>query len=207
MNLLIRPPKTLMTADEFFDFVNRPENEARCFELVRGEVIEVSRPTRPHGSLCANFSRILGNYAFARKKGYVTTNDSGVVLDRDPDTVRGPDIAYYEDAERFEDLPEKWGDTAPRLIVEILSPNDTAPYAIRKITDFLNNGVEIAWIVDPEARTITVYTAKNGPKVLTEKNVLTGGHVLPGFRCKVADFFYLPEATKKPAKPKRKRPS
>jgi len=75
-----------------------------------------------------------------KKKGYVVCNDSGVVLE--PDTVRGPDVAYYEDAKQFDDLPEKWGDTTPRLAVEVLSPNDLADYILRKIDDFLRSGVE-----------------------------------------------------------------
>jgi Uma2 family endonuclease len=45
--------KQLMTADEFWEFVHRPENPDRDFELIRGEVIEVSRPTKPHGAVAA----------------------------------------------------------------------------------------------------------------------------------------------------------
>ena len=43
-----------MTADEFLEFVNRPENEGRWFELVRGEVIELSPPTKKHGVVSFN---------------------------------------------------------------------------------------------------------------------------------------------------------
>ena len=202
MIVAVAPPK-LMTADEFFDFVNAIENRNRYFELVRGEVIEVSRPTRIHGRVCANTTFRLEMHVQKRKKGYIVCNDSGVILEYDPDTVRGPDVAYYEDVERFEDLPEKWGDTVPRLAVEVLSPNDTARYITEKINDFLNNGVEVVWVIEPDAKKVTVYS-KTGITSLTEKDTLTGGDVLPGFKCKVADLFVLPEAVKKP---KRKRSS
>lgn len=201
MIVAIAPPK-LMTADEFFEFVNALENRNRNFELVRGEVIEVSRPTRIHGKTCASITFKLELFTRKRKKGYIVCNDSGVVLEHDPDTVRGPDIAYYEDVQRFEDLPEKWGDTVPRLAVEVLSPNDTARYLTEKVNDFLNNGVDVVWVVDPESRTVTIYSRTEGVKSLTEKDTITGGDVLPGFKCKVADFFVLPETAKKP---KRKR--
>src|SRR5690242_528255 len=88
-----KAPLSLMTADEFYDFVERPENRARSFELVRGEVIEVSRPTRIHGRVCINTGFELEKYARKRKKGYVVSNDSGVILENDPDTVRCPDVA------------------------------------------------------------------------------------------------------------------
>jgi Uma2 family endonuclease len=195
--------KTLLTVSEFYEFVNAPENAGRSFELVRGEVIEVSRPTRPHGAICANIGRILGNFTFRKKKGYIVCNDCGVILEYDPDMVRGPDVAYYDDVQDFEDLPEKWGDIAPRLAVEVLSPNDTARYITEKVGDYLTNGVDVVWVVDPEARTFAIYSRTEGVISLTEKDTITGGDVLPGFKCKVAAFFVLPAAA---TKPKRKRP-
>ena len=75
MIALLKSEKLLMTVDEFYEFVNRRENQARSFELVRGEVIEVSRPTRPHSIVCGNAARILGNFTFRKKKGYIAAND------------------------------------------------------------------------------------------------------------------------------------
>ena len=208
MNVLIKPPKTkLMTAEEFFEFVICPENDGRWLELVRGEVLELSRPTMPHGVVCTNVGRILGNYTFAKRKGFVVSNDAGVILERHPDTVRGPDLAYFEGVKTFADLPAKWAETPPRLAVEILSPSDRADQINDKLTDYLDNGVELVWIVDPGVRTVTVYTQENGPRVFTENQTLTGGAVLPDFQCKVADFFYMPEEVevKKPTPRKRKK--
>src|SRR5436190_24081471 len=99
-----------MTAEEFADWVERPENENRWFELVRGEVIELPAPKRPHGVVCMNIGRLLSNHVWERKHGYVACNDSGVILERDPDTVRGPDVAVYDDAASFEELHPKYGE-------------------------------------------------------------------------------------------------
>src|SRR6266576_3761113 len=123
-----------MTADEFYDFVHRPENTDHWFELVRGEVIELPPPTRPHGFICNNVGRILANYTFETGSGYVAGNDSGVVLEREPDTVRGPDVALYDDADSFAELHPKYGEVPPRLVVEVLSPNDKAARVLRKIS-------------------------------------------------------------------------
>src|SRR5207249_3210009 len=86
---------TQMTAEEFFDWVNRAENRDRHFELDRGEVVEMSRPGERHGFVCLNVGRLLGNYTYQRRQGYACSNDTGLILQRDPDTVRGPDLVLY----------------------------------------------------------------------------------------------------------------
>jgi Uma2 family endonuclease len=194
-----------MTAEEFCDWVHRPGNDHRWFELVRGEVIELPPPTRRHGVVANNAGRILGNYTFKRRKGYIASNDSGVILERDPDTVRGPDIALYDDALSFDELPAKYGEIPPRLAVEVLSPKDRADRLLLKITDSLRTGVEMVWVIDPAARTVTVYRPNKGPRVYTEDDELTGEDVLPGFRCRVADFFYVPGQEPEPKPKARKR--
>src|SRR5262249_44511931 len=151
-----------MTAEEFLEFVSRPENKNQFFELVRGEEIQLPPPMKPHGRVCVNVSFLLENYVRQRSFGYVTSNDSGVILERDPDTVRGPDVALYEDAQSFEELHPKYGETPPVLAVEVLSPNDRANRVNRKITDYLKNGVALLWVVDPESRTVTVYRPDRG---------------------------------------------
>jgi Uma2 family endonuclease len=199
------PTTKPLTAEEFYEWVHRPENTNKWFELVRGEVIELPPPTKPHGYVSLNAGRILGNFTFERGKGYVVGNDSGVILEREPDTVRGPDIAFYEDAEAFADLHPKYGETPPRLAVEVLSPNDRATDVMHKITDYLRNGVEVVWLFDPRARTVTVYRRDQGPRVFEEGDELTCEDILPGFRCLVADFFRLPGEKRPPAKAARKR--
>jgi Uma2 family endonuclease len=184
----------LMTAEEFYDWVHRPENADKWFELVRGEVIELPPPAKPHGRVCTNAAYLLEGYVRERGAGYVTSNDSGVILDRDPDTVRGPDVALYEDAASFEELHPKYGEVPPRLAVEVLSPNDKAGKVVSKVTDYLKSGVDLVWLVDPDDRKVTVYRPDKSPYELKVDEELTGDDVLPGFRCRVNDFFFVPGA-------------
>lgn len=189
----------ILTAEEFYEFVHLPENADKWFELEKGKVIELPPPMKRQGVVANNIGRILGNYTFQIGKGYVTSNDSGVILERDPDTVRGPDVAYYEDAQSFADVHPKYGEFPPKLAVEVLSPNDRADRVTRKITDYLRNDVELVWLVDPDDRRVTVYRADTGPVVVEGDAEITGEPVLPGFSCPVAQFFLLPgETAKKP---------
>jgi Uma2 family endonuclease len=181
-----------MTADEFLDFVHRPENEGRWFELVRGEVIELPPPTKIHGVVSMNVAGQLWMYTRQQRKGYITTNDAGTLLERDPDTVRGPDIAFFTDAQRFEDLRPKYGEEPPVLAVEVLSPDDRAARVLAKVDDYLRNGVRVVWLVDPEGRTVRVYRPNMPTTNLAADDEITGGDELPGFRCPVRDFFLLP---------------
>src|SRR5204863_8712573 len=123
-----------------------------------------------------------------------------------PDTVRGPDIAVYGDAEHFDDIAPKYAETPPLLIVEILSPHDKASLVTMKITDYLRSGVVLVWLINPEAREVTVYTRDNGPQVFGEKDTLTGGDILPGLKIKVADLFRLPSDKLPPARKRKRRP-
>jgi Uma2 family endonuclease len=181
----------LMTAEEFYDFVHRPENRDRHFELEEGEVVEVSRPGERHGVVCSNGNAILWMYTRQRKKGYVCANDTGLVLEREPDTVRGPDIALYLESRKLKDLEIKWPKRLPKLIVEVLSPNDRQGPMQKRINKFLEKGVAMAWLVDPEAETLTIFLPNRQPIVLEGDEEISGLKALPDFCCKVSDFFAM----------------
>jgi Uma2 family endonuclease len=181
-----------MTVDEFWEFVNRPENDDKVLELRKGRVVELSRPTIPHGRVCIRVGVILERYAEQVEKGYVVGNDSGVVLAEHPGTVVGPDVAYFTDVNSFDELHPKWGEEPPVLAIEVLSPNDKPSEVNEKIEDYLKNGVKLVWLVDYEKKNVTVYRPDRTLNVVKEADELTGGDELPGFTCKVADFFRLP---------------
>src|SRR5262245_15430945 len=146
-----------MTSEQFLEFTARPENHNRLFELVRGEAIEVPPPTDLQVIVCANVARLVGDYEFKRSYGYLTTNDSGVILERDPDTVRCPDVALYEGDQEFSELEPKYDTTAPTLAVEVLTPSDKPRPIVHKVFDYLRCGVNVVWLIDPKAHTIDVY--------------------------------------------------
>lgn len=200
-------PTTLMTAGEFWDWVHRPENRDRHFELERGKVVEVSRPGEVHGVVCANVMWILGGYIRQRRKGYLCGNDTGVIWECDPDTVKGPDVIFYDKNLSFGELNPKWTEEVPALAVEVRSPNDRMSKINRRISQFLTWGVPLVWLIDSEDQTITIYRRGQPHEVLEADQDLTGDSALPEFRCRVSEFFYMPDEAGAAAPPASSPPS
>lgn len=187
------PTKQKMTVDEFLDFCDRPENANSTFELIRGEVFPVPNPALLHGVVCNNIATELTLYARKQRKGFVATNDSGVVVERDPDSIIGPDVAYYEHFEKYRDVrPKKPAESPPVLAVEVLSPSDSFRQMSNKIKMYLDGGVKVVWLVDSDEETISVYRPNEHWKVFAADQQLTGDPELPGFSHRVSDFFLLP---------------
>jgi len=197
------PAVTLMTADEFWEFSHRPENEHRTFELIRGEVVEMPSPTKRHGRVCSRIGYFLERYAEEKQFGYTVTNDSGVILEEEPATVVGPDVAFFREAKRFDDMEVKWSEEIPLLVAEVMSPSDRMKEALDKVGGYLTAGVAMVWLVNFEERFVTVFRPAGVHVSLGESDTLTGYHVLPDFSVLVGEFFRLPgePASQPPAAP------
>lgn len=121
----------LITAEQFA-LLPAPEDGSQQ-ELVNGVVIAMPLPSFYHGLCCNELACRLGQHARQQGLGWVTCNDSGVVLTRGPDTARGPDLAFW----RRERLPEPprtgYLEIAPDLVVEVLSPSGIFPQVLRKV--------------------------------------------------------------------------
>lgn len=182
----------LMTAEEFFEFAHRSENMDRHFELDEGEIVEMPVPMKYHGFVCAMVVGILIQFARRRGRGYPCSNDSGVIVGRRPDSVRGPDVTFYDDDQTASDMDRRYTERLPKLAVEVLSPSDRWGKVMRKIKQILGAKVPLVWMIDPEARNVTVYRPGMEHYVVEENEELTGDDVLPDFRCRVAEFFAMP---------------
>ena len=135
---------------------------------------------------------MLMNFVQSRRLGVVYAGDTGFVLARSPDTVRGPDVAFVT-RERFEAVGRtaRHFPGAPDLAVEVLSPGDRPDAVQAKVADYLAAGTQIVWIVDPASEQVTVFHTLLAPRTLTSDQELDGEDVLPGFRITVAEFFEI----------------
>src|ERR1043166_7760862 len=127
----------LMTATEFYDFVHLPKNAGRFFELERGEVIELPPPGRLHGFVCNIMAWLLTNYSVDRGHGFVCTNDTGVIVERRPDTVRGADVSFYDEEGDATTIEHGYSLRPPLVVAEVLSPNDKPGLLLRRISEYL----------------------------------------------------------------------
>lgn len=177
----------LVTAEQFQQIAGEHDG---LVELVRGEVVEMTRPGALHGLVCAEIAAELRNWAKAGKHGRILTNDAGLLTERDPDSVRGPDVMYVC-AER---LPAGkaltgWIKTPPDLCVEVLSPHDRWPDVVEKINEYFHFGVPEVWVLDPRKHEVQVHIADaDALTILSDGDTLTSKR-LPGFSCRVSDLF------------------
>ena len=184
----------LMTADEFYDFVHRPENADRHFELEEGEIVEMPSPGERHGVICGNLTGLSFIYLRQIKRGRIQSNDGGLMLERDPDTVRGPDLAVYLDIKKYEESSTRYSAEMPTAAIEVLSPSDNTSRMTRRLNRFLDKGVALVWLVDPESRSVTIWWHSQSPIVLEDHEEIANLPGLPDFRCKVAEIFDAPGA-------------
>jgi Uma2 family endonuclease len=183
-----------MTADEFWVWCTRPENQDRFYELDQGEVVEMPSPGELHGVLCSLIAHILWSYVFQRGRGYVCGNDTGLLVQRNPDVIRGPDVMLFDEPRQLDALSKQYA-TVPKLVVEVLSPNDSQGKVNQRIGQYLRRGVPLVWLLDPEPRIVTVYQPGKELVTCDETEELTGMEILPDLRLRVAELFTLPEGS------------
>ena len=176
----------LLTAE---DFMAADLGEGN-FELVRGEIVELPPAMPKHGVVCANVAGSQWDYGRRSGYGYALSNDSAVVTERDPDTVRGPDVCFYSHArlpraEVAKGLPP----VPPDLAVEVLSEWNTDREMSRKRREYFDAGVRLVWMIDPTERTVHAYTATDHFTTHGVGDILDGGEVLPGFRLPIREWF------------------
>jgi Uma2 family endonuclease len=163
-------------------------DEERC-ELVAGELIREPLPGEEHGLVAAT---IVGHlFQFVRERGLGRAfGETGFVLARQPDTVRGPDAAFVS-TERSATTVRRgpFFEGAPDLAVEVLSPGNTRREIAAKVGEYLAAGGRAVWVIDPKRRTVTVHRPGREPETLGADDLLDGGTVLPGFRLPIAEIF------------------
>jgi Uma2 family endonuclease len=179
-------PTPLLTAEQFAE---RPD-PGYPEELVRGRIVPMPQPKPRHGEICGKADRILGNYADERDLGRVLCNDSGVITERGPDTVRGADISYYSYARVPKGpLPDRYLDKPPDLVVEVLSPGDRWPAVLRKVAEYLEAGVTVVVVLDDHRRQAQVHRADGTIRLPDAEEELTIPDLLGDFRVRVGRFF------------------
>ncbi len=187
------PLPVAMTAEEL---LANPVENART-ELVRGRM-NVREPAGwTHGKVAALIlAKLIDHLTVEARtrgllvpRGHVLAAETGFTLQRNPDTVRAPDVAYVRWDRCPAVPPSGFAEFAPDLAVEVLSPSDRAGEVLAKVGDWITAGTLLVWLVDPSRREARVYRADGSESILVAPAVLSGENVLPGLLIDLADVF------------------
>ncbi len=175
----------LMTADELLQL---PRGEGKRYELIRGALVEKMPTGDPHGDTAALTSYFLTQYTFDSGYGVTRVGEPGYRLERGPDTVRAPDVAWIAPG-RIPVGTQGYPELAPDLAVEVKSPSNSNAEMAAKAVMWLCYGSQQSWVLNPENTTVIVHRPNVEPVTLTEGDVLDGGDLLPGFSTPVWRLF------------------
>ena len=176
-----------MTADDLWRL---PPNGMR-HELIAGELHEWPLAGGEHGCVAASVLGRLGVFLdrHAEIGGGVFAAGTGFRIARNPDTVRAPDVAYVGEERLPQARVPGYPNLAPDLVVEVVSPNDTAAEIQTKVGEWLQAGAQVVWVLYPANQSAMVYGADGAARLLHADDTLQGEPVLPGFTCRLGDLF------------------
>jgi len=182
----------IMTATSSRWTVERLEREGPpdgLWELIDGELIAMSPSGRAAGKLAVWIGSLLLGFVLPHRLGEVFGADTGFVLVPGRQLLRSPDVAFVR-ADRLVAQDDRgYLHLAPDLAIEVRSPTDRTPDVLAKVEMYIEAGVRLVWLVDPDPRTVAVFGGGQDGRVLQGGDWLDGGDVLPGLRIDLAELF------------------
>ena len=173
----------LLTGEEFFDL-----GDIGPCELVDGRIVAMTPTGAAHGKIEARLARLLDEYVENRGIGWVLSGEVGIVTKRNPDRVRGADIAFLT-REQVTSIPDGFLTVAPELVIEIVSPNDRWKDIRDKIDEYCAIGVKQVWLVEPQAQQILAYRSPTEAVRYRAGDRLPAAHSLSGLEIAVDQIF------------------
>jgi Uma2 family endonuclease len=185
MATVLEPQQKLLTAEEYRLLPDRGERR----ELRRGVVVVMNPPGFRHGEVCSNVHYYVDTFVRKHRIGRTLTNDSGIITEHDPDTVRGADVSYYS----FDRVPKGqsplgYAGAPPEIVFEVVSPTNPRPEITVKSGEYLRAGVNVVCVVDPQHETVNLRFPDRPDEKLTGNDLLTFAE-LPGFSLAVKKLF------------------
>jgi len=177
--------KTTITAAQFDEWVMRPDNIARDFELINGEIVE-KMVSDPDASMITLFlGGLLSVYVLQRKLGRVTGPDGGYYVGQNRYI---PDVGFIRKSRMPKSYEKGYIPAAPDLAIEVTSPTDSLKALHRKISHYLAANI-VVWAIYPSEYEIEVHTPGQPVYVLGIDDMLNGGDLLPDFSIAVKTIF------------------
>lgn len=174
-----------MTVEDLWEL----EDDGCRYELVRGELLSMAPTGGVHGELLYTLVSLLASQQI-HEHGRVFVGDTGFRLSQEEETVLAPDIAIVREEQLLDD---EWVTgfipVVPNLVVEILSPSDRIGRVNQKLSLYLEFGVGLIWLVDPDRRTVTEYAVGKPTRLLQSGDSLTANDIFPNLRIEIDEMF------------------
>jgi len=172
--------------------------EDKRFEVVDGEIIESERDVTPlHYLIIINLFRLLDPFVLAHKLGSVFPDGMRFIIEGTLDHIQWaprPDLAFVRSGR----IPADFDWTtdfvlAPDLTVEVISPGQSNPEMLNKISRYLNGGCEEAWLIYPARKTVVQYRRDEDiPAIYQSGDAINVSALFPGLTLNVDDLFVTP---------------
>ena len=175
----VPPEQIKMTLEEFL------ENDVEGYEYVKGELVPMPGTSREHGEISANVLGHLFPHVRENQLGRLYTASTTFQVG---ERVMKPDVAFVS-TERLTGEKKKGFPIPPDLAVEVVSPSDVLSRVVEKAFNYLAAGTRLVWVIEPTAKTVTVYRSETDITFLLRDDTLTGENVVEGFSCPVAQLF------------------
>src|SRR6185369_10821976 len=124
-----------------------------------------------HGTAVLNLTKALSEFVQRGGTGYAFF-ELGLILARQPDTVRFPAVSFYVEGPRFAEADKEVTDVRPALVVEIASTNDRRRGMHDRVTTWLDWGVPLVWLIDPHSKEVHTFEQKRLSQKLAGDDVL-----------------------------------
>jgi Uma2 family endonuclease len=182
----------VLTAAEFSRMPNSTD-----WELVDGTPAKRRKGNRA-AWIAGRLTGKLASHIRERQLGWVFGPGAGFIMDpKRPDTVRRASGSFVS----FERLQNKepsetFDAVTPDLAIEVVGMADTVPQMIDRAREYLSNGMQIVWLIEPLGKCIRILSVAEGAEGSMRLGIddeLNGRDVVPGFRCKLSDLFTFPK--------------
>ncbi len=190
----ISVPKGFKVTPEQFEQLAYAEQVARMELTKDGELIVMSPTGGTAGRKNSRLTQQVRNWADRDATGEVFDSSTVFIL---PNGARkSPDVSWIK-LDRWNQLTQAQQDgfppLAPDFIIELVSPSDLKNQRYEdlqaKMREYLDNGIELGWLIEPAAKTVEIYRSGTKVEILNNPQTLSGENVLPGFILYLSDIF------------------
>ena len=187
--LVLNVEKVGLTEEQFFHLCS--DNRDLRMELTAQKELIIMAPTGLKSGWRENMLCFrLTEWALRDGTGITLSPSTGYRLPNS--AIRGPDASWVRrerlDVFTAEEL-EKFGHLCPDFAAEVMSPSDTLAELLDKMAEYIANGAQLGWLIDPYEARVYIYRPGKVVECLENPTIISGETVLPGFVFKVSEIW------------------